>query len=268
MDRNGNGAIDNGTELFGDATDLDAGGKAADGFAALAQEDTNGDGKVSSLDARWNNLRVWRDLNQNGISEAGELVSRFDALDIASIATAKTAHSQSLPDGNQIADLGSFTRGDGSAGTVGEVSRLGDVNLATDTFHRQFTDTVPLAAGVVGTARTWRASGLGARPARSDEPVRARCRASSRSSPPPPRAPNNWRWSISCSTPGPTPRASPRRWRRGRWAPGPSAPPPTRFVIWPSATSAVRATSTSSTSAAMAVLRTRTAPRSCARRMR
>ncbi|MBK6639333.1 MAG: hypothetical protein IPG34_17785 [Rhodocyclaceae bacterium] len=48
FDRNGNGVIDNGSELFGDATDLYTGGKAADGFAALAQEDTNRDGKVDS----------------------------------------------------------------------------------------------------------------------------------------------------------------------------------------------------------------------------
>src|SRR5258706_491423 len=66
LDRNGNGVIDNGTELFGDATPLAAGGKAADGFEALAQEDTNADGKVDSLDANWANLRVWRDLNQDG----------------------------------------------------------------------------------------------------------------------------------------------------------------------------------------------------------
>jgi Ca2+-binding RTX toxin-like protein len=147
MDRNGNGTIDNGTELFGDATNLYAGGKAADGFAALVQEDTNGDGKVSSLDARWNSLRVWRDLNQNGVSEAGELFT-LQSLNIASIATAKTANAQTLPDGNQIADLGSFTRTDGSAGTLGEVNKLGDVNLATDTFHREFTDNVALADGV------------------------------------------------------------------------------------------------------------------------
>ena len=45
LDRNGDGIINNGTELFGDATTLYTGGKAADGFAALAQEDTNLDGK-------------------------------------------------------------------------------------------------------------------------------------------------------------------------------------------------------------------------------
>ena len=73
LDRNGNGSIDNGTELFGDATPLlDADGnvigKAADGFEALAAQDTNGDGTVNSQDANFTNLRVWQDLNQGPLT--------------------------------------------------------------------------------------------------------------------------------------------------------------------------------------------------------
>jgi hypothetical protein len=75
LDRNGNGTIDNGTELFGDSTPIVAGGTAADGFAALTQEDTNHDAQVNNRDANWGNLRVWRDQNQNGTSEKGELFS-------------------------------------------------------------------------------------------------------------------------------------------------------------------------------------------------
>ena len=141
FDRNGNGAIDNGSELFGDATDLYAGGKAADGFAALAQEDSNHDGKVDSQDAHWSQLRVWRDLNQDGVSQANELFG-LDQLGIAGIHTGATAHSQTLANGNQIADLGSFVRTDGSTGM------MGDVALVEDTFARAFTDHVALAEGV------------------------------------------------------------------------------------------------------------------------
>ena len=141
FDRNGNGAIDNGSELFGDATDLYAGGKAADGFAALAQEDSNHDGKVDSQDAHWSQLRVWRDLNQDGVSQANELFG-LDQLGIAGIHTAATANSQTLANGNQIADLGSFVRTDGSTG------RMGDVALVEDTFARAFADHVALAEGV------------------------------------------------------------------------------------------------------------------------
>ncbi len=135
LDRNGNGAIDNGSELFGNST-LVAGGVAADGFAALAQQDTNADGVVNAQDANFANLRVWQDLNQDGVSQQGELKTLAD-LDIASINVANTEHSSMLPGGNEIADLGSFTRTDGTT------SIMADVNLAADTFHRSFSDVIP-----------------------------------------------------------------------------------------------------------------------------
>ena len=64
MDRNNNGTIDNGTELFGDSTPLNSGGTTEDGFAALAQEDTNADGVVNNQDTNWSNLCVWQDLRR------------------------------------------------------------------------------------------------------------------------------------------------------------------------------------------------------------
>jgi len=145
LDRNGNGSIDNGRELFGDSTPLSAGGVAADGFAALAQEDTNGDGKVDSLDARFASLRLWRDLNQDGFSQAGELFT-LSSQGIIALNLAKTANSQILANGNQIADLGGYVRSDGSTGTLGEVTaQLGDINLAHNPFYSQFTDPIPLS---------------------------------------------------------------------------------------------------------------------------
>ena len=143
LDRDGNGSIDDGTELFGDATQLYVGGKAADGFAALAQEDTNSDGVVNNSDANFSNLRVWQDLNQDGISQEGELKTLAE-LDIASINVAKSEHSQVLANGNEIADLGTYTRTDGTTGSAGTTSRMADVNLAADTFHRLFTDPLPI----------------------------------------------------------------------------------------------------------------------------
>ncbi len=146
LDRNGNGAIDSGRELFGDSTLKSNGQFATDGFDALRDLDSNLDGKISSADAQFANLRVWRDLNQDGISQSGELFT-LGSLNIASINVASTANSQVLPNGNQIADLGSYTKTDGSTGVTGEVSgSLGDINLATDTFHRQFTDPLDTTA--------------------------------------------------------------------------------------------------------------------------
>lgn len=147
LDRNGNGTIDDGTELFGDATLLlDAAGviagKATDGFEALAAEDTNRDGIVSALDANFVNLRVWQDLNQDGISQADELKT-LAGLNIASVNVANINHSQLLSNGNQIADIGTYTKTDGNTGTAGVTRGMADVNLAVDTFHRSFTDVIP-----------------------------------------------------------------------------------------------------------------------------
>ena len=146
LDRNGDGVIDSGRELFGDSTHKSTGQTALDGFDALRDLDSNADGKISSTDAQFGNLRVWRDHNQDGISQSGELYT-LSSLQIASINVAASANSQTLANGNQIADLGTYTRTDGSTGTTGEISgTLGDINLGTDVFHRQFTDHLDTSA--------------------------------------------------------------------------------------------------------------------------
>ncbi len=72
LDRNGNGAIDGGAELFGSATPLGE-GLAPHGFAALAELDADGDRRIAGaeLDA----LLVWADADQNRVSDAAEIVS-------------------------------------------------------------------------------------------------------------------------------------------------------------------------------------------------
>jgi len=98
-DKNANGLIDNDRELFGDAMLKSSGQLAADGFDAL------------------------RDLNQDGISQSGELLTLNSAI-----------------------NLGSFVKTDGISGTLGEVSgNIGDINLVQDTFHSQFADALDTA---------------------------------------------------------------------------------------------------------------------------
>lgn len=148
MDRNGNGVIDSGAELFGNNTPAygtTANGKTVDGFAALAQEDTNHDGVVDAQDANFTSLRVWQDLNQDGISQSNELTT-LDQQGIVSFNVGNTQNSQVLANGNQIANLGTFTRTDGSTGSDGTPTGMADINLAVDTFHSTFTDTVLLTA--------------------------------------------------------------------------------------------------------------------------
>ena len=78
-DINGNGSIDTGRELFGDNTRLANGQTAAQGFAALKDLDSNNDGKIDANDTAFGELKVWRDLNQDGISQTGELFTLADA---------------------------------------------------------------------------------------------------------------------------------------------------------------------------------------------
>ncbi|HYU32421.1 MAG TPA: hypothetical protein VEW48_09670 [Thermoanaerobaculia bacterium] len=78
LDRNGNGAIDDGGELFGDATLLADGTRAANGYLALAELDSwlfggNGDGVIDATDAAFGTLLLWTDTDHSGTSKPGEL---------------------------------------------------------------------------------------------------------------------------------------------------------------------------------------------------
>lgn len=75
LDRNGNGAIDDGSELFGSATPLSSGGLADDGYQALAELDENGDHWVNEQDPAFGSLTVWADANRNGVSEPREILT-------------------------------------------------------------------------------------------------------------------------------------------------------------------------------------------------
>jgi hypothetical protein len=86
IDRNGNGTIDDGGELFGSSSPQPylSEGESKNGFRALVMLDKleyggNGDGQIDSRDAVFFKLKLWQDRNHNGVSEAEELQSLGDS---------------------------------------------------------------------------------------------------------------------------------------------------------------------------------------------
>ncbi|TNW14071.1 calcium-binding protein, partial [Xylella fastidiosa] len=133
LDRNGNGRIDDGSELFGADTVLANGHKATSGFEALRDLDSNGDGLFDAADARFTDVRVWRDLNQDGQSQANELFT-LSSLGIASITLTPTnTEDVDLGNGNLIDNRGTYTRTDGRTGVVG------DLQLGLEHFYRDYS---------------------------------------------------------------------------------------------------------------------------------
>ena len=151
-DLNGNGLIDNGSELFGNNTRLANGQNAAHGYAALAELDSNTDGKIDAADIAFSSLRVWKDTNQDGVSQSNELFT-LDEVGVQSLNTEYTDVNQALGNGNTLAQKGSYTKTDG---TIGE---MGDFIFANNNFYSRFSESIPLTdeqmkvANLHGTGR-------------------------------------------------------------------------------------------------------------------
>ncbi len=120
LDKNGNGTIDSGRELFGDQTLLANGTRAANGFQALAELDDNADGKIDVNDAAYANLKIWQDLDGDGYSTPNELKT-LSEMGIASINTGFSDSSLVDENGNAHKQIGSYQRTDGTSGTAADV---------------------------------------------------------------------------------------------------------------------------------------------------
>ncbi|USG59738.1 M10 family metallopeptidase C-terminal domain-containing protein [Sneathiella marina] len=123
LDINGNGYIDDISELFGNAT--------TDGFTELAALDSNGDGIIDASDTEFANLKIWQDMDQDGLTDDGELSTLMDQ-GIVSIDLGATI-TDSWNAGNHISHESTFTRSDGSTNAVE------DIWFANDQMHTRYT---------------------------------------------------------------------------------------------------------------------------------
>ena len=116
MDRNGNGKIDDITELYGD--------DVIPAFSKLALHDKNEDGVIDEKDSDYDKILVWRDLNQNGVSEPEELKTLRET-GIASISLKETKKEEYNQD-NLITGTSEFTWFNGTTGEVADVHYVND----------------------------------------------------------------------------------------------------------------------------------------------
>jgi len=104
-DRNSNGQIDNGSELFGTRT--------TDGFTVLQPLDSNHDWSISAADRDFAKLRVWRDFDGDARVDAGELATLASS-GISSISLAGVKSVSYELEGNRISDESIAIKTDGS----------------------------------------------------------------------------------------------------------------------------------------------------------
>jgi len=122
LDRNGNGRIDDGTELFGPAV-----APVDDGFAALALLDQpgqggNNDGRIDAGDLMFGELRLWTDTDGDGRSRPFEL-RHLSSAGVVALSLAITRTSSPVTDrhGNDLGLRGSFQRAGGDDGLMVDV---------------------------------------------------------------------------------------------------------------------------------------------------
>lgn len=111
IDNNGNGRIDDHSELFGTQT--------VDGFTVLSALDSNFDGVIDASDDGFDSLLVWRDANSDGVSVTSELQSLTEA-GVASISLAATEVTETIA-GNSVSHRATWQTDTGASRQVADV---------------------------------------------------------------------------------------------------------------------------------------------------
>lgn len=138
VDRNQDGLINNGSEVFENQTRLKTGRLAKNGFEALKEYDTNQDGVIDENDQDFSKLLIWKDTNGNGISENGELTT-LKAAGVASINLSYQGFGEETPSGTVIGNIATFKKADGTE------YNIGDYWVQNETYNTRDLNTVTIS---------------------------------------------------------------------------------------------------------------------------
>ncbi|ECW1082974.1 hypothetical protein F3U23_21010 [Salmonella enterica] len=131
LDKNHDGKIGSGNELFGSNTILNNGQKAQNGYEALREYDENHDGMIDKNDSIWSQLKVWQDKNSNASVDDGELLS-MEQLKITGVKLNYQNINNTDSEGNAHLQQGDVIYEDGHIGTAE------DIGLDTDKGKTQY----------------------------------------------------------------------------------------------------------------------------------
>jgi hypothetical protein len=138
-DRNRNGKIDDASELFGEnPTDYEETVLRPGGFARLARFDSNRDGMITPADHSFEKLLIWRDLDESGSTDSGELQSLSDE-GIRSIDLRFSKVNENLGDA-YVTARSRFTRQDGTSGEIADVWFQTDPRISTPTVEIEVSE--------------------------------------------------------------------------------------------------------------------------------
>jgi len=136
LDRDTDGILGNGSELFGDFTPLANGMNALNGFQALAQYDANGDGKIDASDPVWSQLKVWQhdpEATDLGDPDSSGILSTLDEIGIKAIYLDSTIINRTDDAGNTEIRSGHFEWTDNRQSTISEYRLQRDTSNAIAT---------------------------------------------------------------------------------------------------------------------------------------
>lgn len=146
FDKNEDGIINNGNELFSNFSVLKNGKLANSGLEALKEYDDNGDGIIDENDMIFSKLRLWID-NGDGVSESWELRT-LKELGITCIYLNNNSSDSETINGTVIKNKGNYGKADGTSGSYSEYWGNQNLTDSKDIINVEISDDIKILPNV------------------------------------------------------------------------------------------------------------------------